>query len=62
VGVRGEQLFEIIFMETGAVCESKTAVRCIVGTEMGIPARFIRQPAAPGKTNPGKSSGGKLHL
>lgn len=62
MGVRGKQLFKTIFIEIRAVYESKTAVRCIVGMEMGIPACLIRQPAATGKTDPGKSSGGKLHL
>lgn len=60
--MRGKQLFKTIFLKIRAVCESKTAARCIVGTEMGIPACLIRQPAAASKTNPDKSSGGKLHL
>lgn len=60
--MRGKQLFKTIFLKIRAVCESKTAARCIVGTEMGIPACLIRQPAAAGKTDPDKSSGGKLHL
>lgn len=62
MGVRGKQLFKTIFIEIRAVYKSKTAVRRIVGTEMGIPACLIRQPAAAGKTDPGKSSSGKLHL
>lgn len=60
--VRGEQLFKTIFLKITAVCGSKTAARRIVGTEMGIPAYLIRQPAAASKTKPNKWSGGKLHL
>lgn len=60
--MRGKQLFTTIFLKIRAVCGSKTAARCIVGTEMGIPACLIRQPAAVSKTNPDKSSDGKLHL
>lgn len=62
VGVGGMQLFKTIFTEIRAIYESKTAARCIVGTEMGIPACLIRQPAAADKNEPGRSSGGKLHL
>lgn len=60
--MRGKQLFKTIFIKIRAVYKSKTAVRCIVGTEVGIPASLIRQLAAASRTDPGKSSGGKLHL
>lgn len=61
MGVKGKQLFKTICIEIRAVHESRAAVRCTVGTEMGIPVCLIRQPEADSKTNPGMSSDGKLH-
>lgn len=52
--VRGKQLFKTIFIEIGAICESKTAARRILGS--------VGQPAAASRTQPCKSSSGKLHL